>query len=359
MTKTKYNNKTRSKIINKEQSQQTDLETDYLLPKKVIDPAFNITTADGIDENESWCNNFVDLEQHKATKSKLGLGTAQFGLDYGISNKNGRIPSAEIKNILSLAKKANISVIDTAPAYGISERVLGENLTDANWCSIITKTKSLNTKEINEQELIQVEEAFTSSLKRLKKDKIYAVLVHAAQDLLVKGGDLLFAKLKSWQADDKIKKIGVSVYNKTEINEMRSRYKLDLFQIPVNIFDQRLYLDGTIEELAKEGVEIHARSVFLQGLLLMPLNNLPHFFHPIKKHLQNYHTELKNQNITPLTAALSFLQNIKAISTILVGVESARHLQECLQGLHCPINIDFAQFAISDLCYLDPRLWKF
>lgn len=287
-------------------------------------------------------------------KKKIGIGAAQFGLNYGVSNVHGQVAAAEVGAILDAASQSDISFIDTAPGYGCSETVLGNHIDKLKSFSVITKTISIKEEVIHLDHIKKIEDQFELSLRNLNCKQIYSLMVHNIDDLLNKGGDRLFDKLQTWKHEGKIQKIGVSVYERHEIDAVISKYPIDLIQIPINVFDQRLYLDGTLNQLAKTGVEIHARSVFLQGLLLMDEFKLPAYFAPIKSNLIAYHKKLQELNISPLAAALSFVIGLQEISTAIIGIESAKQLKECLKQpfINCS---ELVEFKLND--FVDPRKW--
>lgn len=289
--------------------------------------------------------------------SKLGLGTVQFGLDYGLSNSSGQVSVNEVARILELAKQSNIHVIDTAAAYGNSEHVLGSLPEVSTHFKLVTKTLPLHAEQIGDTEVQLAGQRFQESLKNLNCTNLYGVLVHSPQDLLNPGGDKLFSLVEAWKRRGLVKKIGVSAYTENEIETLVSRYDIDLVQIPINVFDQRLYSSGLLKQLEQQGIEVHARSVFLQGLLLMSPSDIPDYFQPIKSHMLRYHEYLASINISPLAAALCFVNKLKEVSVMVVGVQSAENLRECVENLGVKEDIDFQDFSLSDERYIDPRNW--
>ena len=191
----------------------------------------------------------------------------------------------------------------------------------------------------------------------MRLNHVAGVLAHHAEDLLVPGGDRLYAKLQEGKSEGKIGKIGVSVYDADQIDQLFSRYEIDVVQLPINVFDQRLIMDGSLSKLSNRGVEVHARSLLLQGVLLIAPENLP-------KHLQKLQSPLKRLReiavglgISPLSLALGFAKFTEQISVALVGVMSVDHLQECISAYSDAKEIDFAELAVTDIELLDPRQW--
>ena len=176
----------------------------------------------------------------KNIKNKLAIGSAQFGLDYGISNKNGKIKKYEIDKILNFAWTNGIDTIDTPSSYGMSESAIGNYLKRNNkkeW-KIITKISDIENYDINYQ--------IKSSINNLKVVP-YAILGHSLDIYL---DDKFQNKILKVKENNKIKKIGVSVYDKTEIEKvLGAKVKPDVIQIPINVLDTRLYNDGILQQL--------------------------------------------------------------------------------------------------------------
>ncbi|NDI84639.1 aldo/keto reductase [Undibacterium crateris] len=293
------------------------------------------------------------------SKTKLGLGTVQFGLDYGIANKDGQVSLGTAKAIMHSANEHGLTVIDTAAAYGSSEDVLGacfDEISPGNF-SVFTKTKPLRLPEICAEHIEDVEAIFASSLQKMQSGHVTGVLVHHAEDLLVPGGDRLFAQLQGWKAAGKINKIGVSIYDANQLDQLFSRYEFDVVQLPVNVFDQRLIRDGSLQTLANRGVEVHARSLLLQGVLLMQPDDLPRHLQKLQLPLTRLRHFSAERGMSPLSFALGFAKFTKEISVALVGVTSVGHLQECISAYGDAKQFDYSEFAVSEIELLDPRQW--
>ena len=288
---------------------------------------------------------------------KLGLGTVQFGMRYGVSNQRGMPGPDEVSRILKLAQQSGISTIDTATLYGSSEEVLGSSLSPGSRFSIVTKTPQGKSPD-------ELQAAFMASLKKLKQDKIYGLLIHDPKDLLRTGSEKLVEKLWELRAQNRVERIGFSAYRADQIAEITARFKgLNLIQVPLNYFDQRLLRDGTLRELKELGYEIHVRSAFLQGILLMEPSALGAHFDSVRKHLGECQTLLKNAGLNPLEGALAFLASIKEIDRVIIGVTSEDELRQVVAAWKAvsakQTPIEFKSLAWSDETILDPSLWKF
>ncbi len=288
---------------------------------------------------------------------KLGIGTVQFGLDYGISNKEGKTPPDEVVRILEIAKENCIRIIDTAALYGSSEEALGEVLPQGHSFDIVTKTPKFS-ESISETDVLLLEETYHQSLQKLKQSSLYGLLFHNADDLLASKGYLLWDKMMELKSRGLVRKIGVSVYTGAQIDKILEKYAIDLIQIPLNILDQRLLRAGYLEKLKRAGVEIHVRSVFLQGLLLMDPETLPPYFNSVKEHLRKYHLYLREKNLTPLQSALGFVLGIKEVDAVICGVNNYVQLLELCSAAKSSAIENFDRFALSDEAILNPAQWK-
>lgn len=290
---------------------------------------------------------------------KLGLGTVQFGADYGISNKDGKTPTAEVAAILDAATELGVRIIDTACLYGDSEDVLGRSMPPDSRFDIVTKTPQFAKQSLDEADAQQVEDTFRSSLLRLNRPSVYGLLIHRADDLFVSGGDLLMDRLLTLKQSGLVSKIGVSVYSAHQIDEVLARFPIDLIQLPVNALDQRLLQSGHLQKLKRAGVEIHARSIFLQGLLLMGLQDVPDYFSSVRERLESYHRFIEAQGLTPIQAALGFVANIPEIDQVICGVNNRQQLREICAAVQVKVRCeDYADFAVMDEAIVNPALWR-
>lgn len=289
---------------------------------------------------------------------KLGIGTVQFGMPYGISNKQGQSSSKEVRKILKLASQHHIRVMDTAASYGDSEEVLGRMSLDPCSFDIITKPFKFETPIIEENDVKQLGQVLEQSLRKLRQTSIYGLMFHSADDLLKRGADRLVAEMIKCKEKGLIKKWGVSVYTQKQMDQLLSRYTFDLIQIPLNVLDQRLLQSGYLEKLKYHNLEIHVRSIFLQGLLLMDLKRIPSFFNSIKDLLTKYRLFLQENHITQLQAALGFVNQIQEVDIMLTGIENSQQLQEIITAIKHPVSVDFSKFAINDPLILNPSSWE-
>jgi len=293
---------------------------------------------------------------------KLGIGTVQFGLDYGISNTSGKTSLKEVQSILKLATENGVDVLDTAPFYGDSESVIGRCLPEQNRFRIITKTPCFKRSRYTAADGNTIKSAFYESLERLRLSSVAGLLIHHADNALAEGGEFLYDVLHELKSKGLVEKIGVSVYNGEQIDKLLDLYDFELIQVPVNVLDQRLVKGGELKKLKNKGIEIHARSVFLQGLLLMDPDTIHPFFNEIRLLLQKYQKFLCLNGLSFVEGAIGFVKEITEIDHIIVGVNNLKQLKDNVQSFdrtNNTLNIDsFKEFNINEPKFINPGSWK-
>lgn len=285
---------------------------------------------------------------------QLALGTAQFGLDYGITNTRGRVPADDAAALLRQAWAGGVRIVDTAQAYGDSEEVLGATMRDT-W-RIVTKTLPQRLESVDAAAVARVDAAFARSLQHL--GRVDTLLVHHARDVLVPGGEHLFSWLQEQKRQRRVSRIGVSVYDGAEIAALLGRYAIDVVQLPASIADQRLLDDGSASRLHRAGVEVHVRSLFLQGLLLAPPQFLAQRFPAQREWLERFHAECARRGITAQQACFGFFKSREEFSMAVVGVSSAGELAQLLQAWDSAPAMDWSGWGVDNTAFTDPRLWK-
>lgn len=289
-----------------------------------------------------------------AHSHKLALGTAQFGLKYGLANMADKVPSDMVAQLLKIASACDITMLDTAIAYGDSEQVLGRyNLTKFE---IVSKLPAVPSDCSNVEEWVL--EQTMSSLKRLKTDKLHDLLLHRPAQLLGTNGEKIYKSILKLKEQGIVDQIGVSVYGPDELSELIKRFDFDVIQAPMNIFDRRMENTGMLKQLKKAGAAIHIRSAFLQGLLLMPSDKIPVYFAPWASLIKQYHQWLNQQGISPLQACLSYLNQHSDIDKIIVGVDNIWQIKQIIAAIDAPIA-DMPDFLQSvDEGLINPSRWQ-
>jgi aryl-alcohol dehydrogenase-like predicted oxidoreductase len=287
--------------------------------------------------------------------SKIALGTVQFGIDYGINSENGQVRPEEVRCILNYAHLQNIDLLDTAPAYGNSEKVLGE--ANVQNFKVVTKTRHFDNAEISNDDIDLLKKDFSCSLVDLRQESFYGVLVHDASDLLKPGSKKLFDQLESLKQAEKIKKIGVSVYDNKQLQSILENFDIDMVQLPFNILDKRLIDSGMLAILQNRGIEVHARSVFLQGLLLMSNQDRPRKFHRWNALWKIWHEWLNDSQITALEATIRYAVSMPEISKVLVGVDTVNQLKEIVMATPGVLPDIPPEMFTNDADLLNPSNW--
>ena len=262
------------------------------------------------------------------TARRLALGTAQFGLDYGIANHNGRVSVDEAGRILAEASCAGIETLDTAIAYGQSEETLGE--IGVEKFQIISKLPALPERP-DDIEAWVFNQA-RGSLRRLGVSKLYGILLHRPEELFGKYGSQLYRALQKLKDAGLVDKVGVSIYAPDELSDLTKSMRFDLIQTPLNILDRRIMETGWAERLASQGVELHARSAFLQGLLLLDEATRPSKFSQWGGVWREWHQWLAKEDLTPLQACIRYCLSVPEINKIIIGVDSLSQLRQIISA---------------------------
>ena len=260
--------------------------------------------------------------------SKIALGTVQFGMNYGISNTTGQVSFAEIAKILDFCKHHDIDTLDTAQGYGESEKVLGQ----FNLSSFKVITKLIGSAHLE------------TSLDNLKLNSVYGLMFHRENEC----NDQTWCQFESYKTQGLANKIGVSVYSPEVLIKLIDRYPIEIVQFPMNILDQRFI--PLLEKLKSKGIEVHTRSTFLQGLLLM--DSIPDYFAPIKE-------KIVSIPMPHIEYALAFVKNQKYVDKMVLGVTKYQDLEEIYNAYKANVKvINFYQYAVSDEKYINPSIWR-
>lgn len=285
-------------------------------------------------------------------RSKLALGTVQFGIPYGINNTTGIPDQDELNSIFSTAQLNGIQTFDTAIAYGNAEERIRPFLFEG--AQVISKFPPASTAHTLAQELVE-------SLKRLGQNHLYAFMAHDA-DLLLKQPDL-WAELIRLQADKLIIKKGYSLYHPEQLEKLlEADFIPEIVQVPYNLLDRRF--GPAMKQLHDMGVEIHIRSVFLQGLYLMELSKLPEKLQAISSELKQLHDLALSENVSMSALALNFATQNPHIDQVVIGVDSSFQLHMNLKVLNSwddkknTIFSQVMQLTCSHPELLIPSNWK-
>jgi aryl-alcohol dehydrogenase-like predicted oxidoreductase len=285
---------------------------------------------------------------------KLALGTAQFGLTYGVANKLGKITHDDGKAMLKIALANNIDTLDTAIAYGDSEACLGEIGTQG--FNVVTKLPRL---PIDCGDLgAWVANEVQASLDRLRVPNVYGLLLHHPEQLLGQEGVGIYKKLLQLKDDGLVQKIGISIYSPTELTALYSQFRFDLVQAPFSLIDQRLHSSGWLRRLKESGIEVHTRSTFLQGLLLMDQKSIPEKFLPWRKLWKAWHRWLADREVSPVHACLAYPLLFSEVDRVVVGADSVNQLAQILSAVKNQIDIKMLDLKCDDEALINPANWN-
>jgi len=277
---------------------------------------------------------------------RLGLGTVQFGQAYGVSNTTGQVPLAEAQAMLTRAAGQGVAVLDTAANYGQAEQVLEQ--CDTSPFRIVSKTASVKNG------VAAVIARARQSVQSL--GRVDVLLVHAVADLLGPDGEELWRALQGLKEQGMVGAIGISAYVADDPAALARRFRPDVMQLPFSLLDQRLLRDGSLARLKDLGVEVHARSLFLQGLLFM--ETVPQKLRDAAPLLARVRQQIAAAHTTPLAAALGFVLSRPEIDVAVVGATSRHELDEILGAARAPLpELDWSACALEDARILTPSLW--
>lgn len=285
---------------------------------------------------------------------RLALGSVQFGMPYGIANDGAQVSKDEVARIIERARDAGVDTIDTAIAYGESERCLGEvGVADFR---VITKLPGLPPGVADAT--AWVTESIEGSLTRLRLPGLYGVLLHRPADLLGPHGGTILDSLLTMQQSGLIEKIGISTYGPEEIAASEPHFQMQLVQTPLNIFDRQIVSSGWLHRLKQAGVEVHTRSAFLQGLLLLPEGRRPRLFDAWGEHFDRWDRWLEDTGRTALQQCLGFVLDHRNVDRVVVGVDSLTHFEEILEAAKYTAFDYPADLESTDKNLIYPALWR-
>ena len=253
------------------------------------------------------------------------IGTAQFGMPYGIANKSG-IPSlSNVKKIINKSLRNKVLYFDTAQSYEKSEIILGnafKNIENKKNIKVITKI-SPKTSFSSTNEIIN---SGLESIARLKIDFLYGFLAHRISQ--VKSKNFLKA-MRQLKKEKLIKKFGASVYYPSEALTILENLEIDILQIPVNILDKRWIESGVISLAKKKNVKLFFRSIFLQGLIFLNPEELSALnMSWTNSYLEEFRNLVLDYPYTAKELSFGILSNLTKNNVLIIGIDNINQLQE-------------------------------
>lgn len=288
-----------------------------------------------------------------ANAQRLALGSVQFGLAYGVANRRGQVSLSEARVIVQTAKSAGVKTIDTAIGYGDSEAFLG-NIGVTHF-RVVTKLPGLPVGLADV--MSWVENEFAQALLRLRLKRVYGLLLHRPSDLFGPHGDALWTAMAKLKKRQLVEKIGVSIYDPSELVFLTASFDIELVQVPFNLLDQRLSRSGWLARLKQKNVEVHTRSALLQGLLLMSREEIPLRFERWNGLWDRWHQWLQASETTALQACLAFPLSFEQIDRVVVGADSAQQFRQILQVLAKPASLELPDLRCDSEDLINPANW--
>ena len=272
-------------------------------------------------------------------------------MPYGIANYKGKVSKVEVETILNFAYKAGINTIDTATGYGNSENIIGHYLkkhVTQKWF-IITKVSGSKDKLYDQ---------LSQSIDKLGATPS-GVLAHSIDDYL---GTIFCDKPDKIKKKFLIEKIGVSIYEEEHIDRVLAAKTPDIIQCPLNILDTRLYRNGILDKMKANGLEIHVRSVFLQGMFYLPDKILQQSFSDVLPTIRKLRTIAQNADLTLDELSLMWVCSLEQVDKVIIGVDNVEQLMDHIKTLNKNINTAIFEEALSikyeNENILNPSLWE-
>ena len=287
----------------------------------------------------------------KEIVKKISLGTAQFGINYGINKK--KINFKEIKKIINYSNKIKIKKIDTAIAYGKSEKILG-SFSLKNW-RITTKIPAYRVSYGDPEKWTKNQ--INNSLNSLRVKRLHGVLFHNTNDLFNSNGKKIYKALLNIKKRGLIKKIGISIYDFKNLNKILKIFKIDIVQVPFNIIDRRLLKSSLLDLQKRNKIELQVRSIFLQGLLLKNLKYKNLKFNRFTKIWTALHNWLYNNKYNLLDVCINDCLRYN-FDSIIIGFENLNHLKRIINykkinNLRLPVS-----FSSNKNSLINPTKWN-
>lgn len=287
-------------------------------------------------------------------KSKLILGTAQLGMNYGINNSRGKINKPEAFEILEYAFDNGIEYLDTAPVYGDAQQIIGEfhHLHSTKKFKIISKIPVGFS-------LKRLENLIDDFLLEMNISSIEVLHFHSVHDYLNADRQLLNRVISNLRQANKVVDFGVSIYENSDADQLLKDENIDVVQLPFNLLDNLNHRGQILNALNLSGKKIHSRSAFLQGLFMMDIDKLP--FEELKPYIENTWKISKHFDISIEALALQYCLNNDLIENTLIGVDNLEQLKKNISSerekfkLDCFLGVN--NINILDRTLLNPSKW--
>lgn len=283
-------------------------------------------------------------------QTEIALGTAQFGLNYGIAGRGEVVPQTEVCQILERAWDLGIRRIDTAPVYGAIEKELKILLKKYPF-KVVSKIPFVPV-HLGKDDIAHFILNHIRSSQNNLEDSLDTLLFHRSDDLFSEHANFIWEVASETLKNLNIR-LGVSCYSPDELKDLCTRFPIQVSQVPGNAFDQRLK-----SAHGMPSVEIHLRSVFLQGILLLSTDQISVKLPKAKEALKNWRAWCEENNLSPLQGALSFVNSHPNVSYCVIGVDRLSQLEEIYDCWTTLRPMKTRPPRVNDLDIIDPRCWE-
>lgn len=288
---------------------------------------------------------------------KLCIGTVQFGVDYGLHGKP--VPTvADSVAMLNVAVRQGVDAIDTSSLYGKAENVVGAflrlGLVPRENVFLVSKFGLSPFEGLSAAECVgQLEREANASLAKMGVEYLDAYICHVPA--AVKDERIVRAMV-SLRESGRVRKVGFSVYETEEAVAAIDTHAVDLLQIPFSILDQRMLVDGVLDRAVEAGVELHARSAFVQGLALMDEKDVPEHLAALRPVIAQLDNLCRDFGILRRDLAMAFVRGHRQISHLVFGVHGMKQLQENIESFSADVPEEAIQEAKHQFANIESRL---
>lgn len=290
----------------------------------------------------------------------LVLGSVQWGMPYGIANRSGQPARDEVASLLQLAGEAGIATIDTARAYGEAEAVIGE-LAGQDWRVVSKLALSLGEPQARDEALVAAaRDSLETSLRTLRRERLDVLMLHRAEHRDIAGG-AVWQVLREAREAGRIGRLGYSAARPEQAMAALDDPEVEIVQVATNLLDQRLLRAGFFERAAARGLEVHVRSVFLQGVAFLDPRWLPADLDGLRAPMRRIRRWARERGLEPAAVFLHFARTLP-VDALVVGCERHWQLESNLGFLESEIDErELAQLArevgVEHEALVDPSRW--
>jgi aryl-alcohol dehydrogenase-like predicted oxidoreductase len=289
--------------------------------------------------------------------NKIVLGTVQFGLEYGVNNTSGKPNSETVFAILDFGYQNSLRYLDTAEAYGDSQEIIGKyHQQSNNKFDVITKF-SANRKDLPEN----IYNRIKHNIKTLSVDYLYGYMFHSYSDFET-SYEYHMDGIQRAKNKGLVQKFGVSIYTNKEFENIINCEEIDFIQLPFNLLDNASHRKDLILSAKQKGIEIHTRSVFLQGLFFKQKSSLSPKLRPLLPYLNKIEEISLKTKLSISELALNYSIQQADIDYVLLGVETLSQLESNILSLKKELSLETMQevneISVNEIELLNPSNWN-